>query len=107
MTPAEEMVTVPLRVPGRPLSGFWRELSGALAAGVVLLAVIVLVLQSIAWVRGMPGLGTWVLIGHLVAAGLVVAAQRVVDRRTGRTALWAGLGTGAVVLATLLLFWWT
>jgi hypothetical protein len=107
VTPADEMTTVPLRVPGRPVSGFWRELSGALAAGVVALAVTVLVLQTIAWTRGMPGLGTWVLVGHLLAAVLAVAAQRVVDRRRGRPALWAGFGTGGVVLAALVLFWWS
>jgi 4-hydroxybenzoate polyprenyltransferase len=85
---------------------FWAELTGALAAGTVLLAVVVLVLQVLAWVKGMPGLGVWILIGHLVGAGLMIAAQRIVDRREGGPALLAGLGAGAVVVAILVLFWW-
>jgi hypothetical protein len=102
-----EMATVELGKPGEPKSGFWREFSGAVASGVVMLAAVVLVLQVISWFRGMPGLGTWVMIGHLVAAGLAVVTQRVVDRRDGRPARLAGLGLGLVVLALLLLFWWS
>jgi hypothetical protein len=97
--------TVELATPGRK-SSFWRELSGALAAGVVVLTVVVLVLEINSWVRGVPGLGTWVLVGHVVGSVLAVVAQRQVDRREGRPALLAGLGLGVVVLAVLLLFWW-
>jgi hypothetical protein len=89
-----------------PKSGFWRELTGALTAGTILLAIAVLVLQTIAWLNGMPGLGAVVLIGHLVGAALAVAAQRVADRRSGKPALAAGLGIGAVVVLILVLFWW-
>ncbi|MEV4318593.1 hypothetical protein [Actinocrispum sp. NPDC049592] len=88
-------------------SGFWRELAGAMAAGVVILAAVVLVLEVISWSRGVPGLGVVVLVGHVVGAGLAVFAQRQVDRRTGRGALVAGLGVGAVVVGLLVLFWWT
>ncbi len=88
-------------------SGFWRELAGAMAAGVVILAAVVFVLEVISWTRGVPGLGVVVLIGHVVGAGLAVVAQRQVDRRTGRGALVAGAGVGAVVVALLVLFWWT
>jgi hypothetical protein len=86
---------------------FWRELAGAAAAGVVLLAAVVLVLETISWIRGLPGLGTIVLIGHLVGAVLAVIAQRQLDRRRGRPALLAGLGLGVVVAAVLILFWWS
>jgi hypothetical protein len=89
-----------------PRTRFWRELTGALTAGTVLLAIAVLVLQTIAWLNGMPGLGVVVLIGHLVGATLAVAAQRVADRRSGKPALAAGLGIGAVVVLILVLFWW-
>jgi hypothetical protein len=92
--------------PSPKKSRFWRELTGALAAGTVLLAIAVLVLQTIAWLKGMPGLGVVVLVGHLVGAALAVAAQRMVDRRAGKPALAAGLGLGAVVVVVLVLFWW-
>jgi hypothetical protein len=85
---------------------FWRELTGALAAGTVLLAIAVLVLQTIAWLKGMPGLGVVVLVGHLVGAALAIVAQRMVDRRAGKPALAAGLGLCAVVVVILVLFWW-
>lgn len=85
---------------------FWRELAGALAAGLVILAVAVLVLQIISWTNGVPGLGVVELVGHVVAAGLAVYAQRVVDRRPGRPALLAGLGLAVVVVLVLVLFWW-
>jgi hypothetical protein len=90
-----------------PKSGFWRELCGALAAGVVILAAVVLVLEVISWTRGLPGLGVVVLIGHLVGAVLAVVIQRRLDRRTGRPALLAGLALGAVVVGMLVLFWWS
>lgn len=92
--------------PAPKKSRFWRELTGALTAGAVLLAIAVLVLQTVAWFNGMPGLGAVVLIGHLVGAALAVAAQRVADRRSGKPALVAGLGIGAVVVLILVLFWW-
>jgi predicted lipid-binding transport protein (Tim44 family) len=85
---------------------FWRELAGALTAGTVLLAAAVLVLQVVAWINGMPGLGVFVLVGHIVGAVLVIATQRIVDRRTGRPALLAGLGLGLTIGAILVLFWW-
>lgn len=87
--------------------GFWRELSGSLAAGVVVLAAVVLVMQVVSWIRNVPGLGGWVLAGHVVGAVLAVLAQRQVDRRTGRGALVAGLALGAVVAGVLVLFWWS
>lgn len=92
--------------PPRRRSQFWRELTGALAAGTVLLAATVLVLQVVAWVQGMPGLGVGVLGGHLAGAVLAVVAQRIVDRRAGKLAFLAGLGLCVVVAAILVLFWW-
>lgn len=80
---------------------------GALTAGVVMLAAVVLVLEVLSWTRGLPGLGVVVLVGHLVGAVLAVLIQRQVDRRAGRPALVAGSALGAVVLLMLLLFWWS
>lgn len=97
--------TVELVRPGRGF-GFWRELSGALAAGVVVLASVVLVLQAVSWAEDVPGLGVWVLVGHVAGAVVAVVLQRQVDRRDGRSSLLAGVGLGVVVAAVLVLFWW-
>ncbi|CAM4132942.1 hypothetical protein KIPE111705_42150 [Kibdelosporangium persicum] len=92
--------------PRRRKGRFWRELTGALAAGLVVLALAVLVLQIISWANGVPGLGVVELIGHIVGAGVAVYAQRVIDRRPGRPALLAGFGLAATVVLVLVLFWW-
>jgi hypothetical protein len=105
--PAGETVALAADGGSEPRSGFWRELSGALAGGVVVLAAIVLVLEVISWSRGVPGLGWIVLVGHVVGAVLAVVAQRQLDRRVGRSALVAGLALGVVVVAVLVLFWWS
>jgi hypothetical protein len=102
---AEKVVAAERKGPRRK-GRFWRELAGALAAGLVILAVAVLVLQIVSWTNGVPGLGVVELIGHGVAAVLAVVAQRVIDRRTGRPALVAGLGLTVVVVLVLVLFWW-
>jgi hypothetical protein len=88
------------------LGGPWRELSGALAVGMSVLAVVVVVFQVLAWARDMPGPGVWTVLGHLGAAVLAVVAQRFVDRRAGWVAALSVLGVVAVTGATLWLFWW-
>ncbi|WP_185845558.1 hypothetical protein [Kibdelosporangium aridum] len=92
--------------PKRRKGRLWRELTGALAAGLTVLALVVLVLQIMSWSNGVPGLGVVELIGHIVAAGLAVYAQRTIDRRPGRPALIAGVGIGVLVVLVLVLFWW-
>ncbi|MCE7008413.1 hypothetical protein LWC34_37210 [Kibdelosporangium philippinense] len=92
--------------PKRRKGRFWRELTGALAAGLVVLAVAIFVLQIISWSKGVPGLGVVELIGHIVAAGLAIYAQRTVNRSSGRPAMIAGLGIGVITLLVLVLFWW-
>lgn len=93
--------------PAKPRGGrFWRELAGALAAGLAILAFAVLVLQIISWANGVPGLGVIELIGHIIAAALAIANQRFLDRHTGRAALFSGLAQGLIALAVLVLFWW-
>jgi len=86
--------------------GLWRELSGALAIGMSVLAVVVIVFQVLAWGRDTPGPGVWTVAGHVAAAALAVFVQRFADRLTGWAAALAVLGVVAVSGAALWLFWW-
>ncbi len=108
----EEPTTVELpRVPAssattKARSGFWRELAGALTFGLCLLALVVLGVQILSWVQGVPGPGVGVVIGHIVAAVAAIMAQRFADRRRGPM---ASLGVFAVLISAagaLWFFWW-
>jgi len=86
--------------------GFGRELAGALAVGLSVLAVVIVVFQVLAWVRDMPGPGPAMVLGHLGAAVLAVAVQRVADRTAGLVATLAALAVVAITGVTLWLLWW-
>lgn len=105
-----DVTTVEMPLPHtntpRPRGGPWRELSGALAIGMSVLAVIVIVFQVLAWARDMPGPGAWPVVGHILAAVLAVLAQRFADRLTGWAAAAAVLAVVAVAGTALWLFWW-
>lgn len=90
----------------RHRGGLWRELSGALAVGMSVLAVVVIVFQVLAWGRDTPGPGLWTVLGHVAAAALAVFVQRYADRLAGWAAALAVLGVVAVSGATLWIFWW-
>jgi lipopolysaccharide export LptBFGC system permease protein LptF len=91
---------------GPARSSFWRELTGVLAGGLVVLAVFVLVVEIIAWSRGEQGLGVPSLIGHIVAAVLAVLAQRFADRGSGRIPMIAGCVVVVITVVALWLLWW-
>jgi len=103
----QESVTVELRRPGARKLKFPREISGALAAGMVLLAVLVLGAQVYALFRGTPGPGVLAVIGHIGAGALCFACQRMLDRRTGRATILPGVLMVVVAAATLWFFWWS
>jgi hypothetical protein len=90
----------------RHRGGPWRELSGALAVGMSVLAVVIVVFQVLAWARDMPGPGLWTVLGHVAAAALAITVQRFADRLTGWAATVSVLGVVAVSGAALWLFWW-
>ena len=90
----------------RHRGGPWRELSGALAVGMSVLAVVVVVFQVLAFFRDMPGPGALTVFGHIAAAVLAVFVQRFADRLTGWAAALSVLGVVAVSGAALWLFWW-
>ena len=85
---------------------FWPEVSGALALGLCVLAAVVLGLQVVALVRGVPGPGLLAVGGHVLAAGVAVLAQRFADRLGGRAGVAAVLGVLAIAGFTLWFFWW-
>jgi hypothetical protein len=105
LTDAEVPAMSDQPAPARRL-GFWRELSGALAVGIAVLAAVVVVFQILAWVGDMPGPGLPMVTGHLLAAALALFVQRSADRLGG----WRGAITAGCVLAvagvTLWVFWW-
>lgn len=90
----------------RHRGGPWRELSGALAVGMSVLAVVVVVFQVLAFFGSMPGPGALTVLGHIAAAVLAVFVQRYADRLTGWAAALSVLGVVAVSGAALWLFWW-
>ena len=102
-----ELLTRPEDEPApRHRGGPWRELSGALAVGMSVLAVVVIVFQVLAWGQNVPGPGAWTVTGHVAAAALAVFVQRFADRLTGWAAAASVLGVVAVSGVTLWLFWW-
>jgi hypothetical protein len=86
---------------------FARELAGALAVGLSVLAIVVLVFQILAWIRGMPGPGATMVGGHLGAAVLAVLVQRVADRNGGWLAGLAAIAVVAITAVTMWLLWWS
>lgn len=116
--PREDVTTVEIpRVPDDPTpepaeetptrrSGFWRELSGALAAGLLVLAVVVLAIQVVDQAQGMPGPGVLVVIAHFLCAAGALALQRQADRRRGPQAGLMILLIGVVTGIAVWFFWW-
>jgi hypothetical protein len=80
---------------------------GALTAGLVALAVALVVVWAVAAALGEPGPGAPMLAGHLVAAVIAVALQRVADRRAGRAGRLAAVGAVLVVAAVIGGYWWS
>lgn len=88
-------------------SRFASELAGALAVGLSVLAIVVLVFQVLAWIRDMPGPGATMVGGHLGAAILAVLVQRVADRNGGWLGGLAAVAVVAITAVTMWLLWWS
>lgn len=103
---ADEVETVELNRPAEPApehgGGFARALAGSLAAGLVLLALVLLVAELLTASSGVGGPGTGTLVGHAVAAVVAVAAAVYADRSRGPAA-W--LAVGGVVAVTVVVLW--
>ena len=70
------------------------------------LAVGVLVVGVLCLVNGAPGPGPLKLVGHPVAAVIMLALQRIADRRTGKVAVGAGAGVLVVAGVAFSVLWW-
>lgn len=105
-----ETVELPSEVQPAPAPrkrfGFWREISGALALGLSVLAVVVLGFQVVAWGRETPGPGAFTVAGHLVVAGVAVLGQWFADRRRDWTGAVATVGVFVLAGMALWIFWW-
>ncbi|MBO0848770.1 MAG: hypothetical protein J2P20_04860 [Pseudonocardia sp.] len=83
-----------------------RLVGGAFTAGLVVLAVALVVIWAVAAALGQPGPGASVLAGHLVAAVLAVALQRIADRGAATAGRLAAVGAVLVVAAVIAVYWW-
>lgn len=92
--------------PEPRLARLWRGVSGALAVGLVLLALAMIGVQVYAGTHDLPGPGLDVVIGHVAAAAAAVVAQVVADRRRGWAVAVCGLVVVLLAAATLWFFWW-
>ncbi|WP_244223592.1 hypothetical protein [Amycolatopsis circi] len=70
------------------------------------LAVGVLVVGVLCLVNGASGPGVLKLVGHPVAAVIMLALQRIADRRVGKAAAFAGVGVLVVAVAAFSVLWW-
>ncbi|GAA1333808.1 hypothetical protein [Saccharothrix algeriensis] len=84
----------------------WRGASGAVAVGLALLALALIGVQVYAGSHGLPGPGIDVVVGHVVASVIAVAAQVVADRRTRWVAAACSLAVIVAGATTLWLYWW-
>jgi len=91
--------------PGRPVRTL-RALSGSVTAGVILLAVGIIVVSVMSGRRGIPGPGAESLIVHLFASAAAVLLQRYADRARGAAAALCSLGVFCVAGALLWTQWW-
>lgn len=83
-----------------------RALSGAVAAGLVVMAILVVGAQYLGNQRAFPGPGTVSVAAHIAAAVAAILAQHFADhRRRGTSAL---ASTVVFVIAGVLLWtqWW-
>ncbi|MQA61069.1 MAG: hypothetical protein GEU86_06160 [Actinophytocola sp.] len=82
-----------------------RGVAGTLAAGLVLLAVVLLGVEMFGSDLGVRGPGTMMVLAHVLAAALALGAVIVADRVRGLLAAVTLLGALAVAGFTLWAFW--
>ncbi|MEV0698525.1 hypothetical protein AB0I53_11480 [Saccharopolyspora sp. NPDC050389] len=83
-----------------------RGLTGALAAGFLLLALVLVAVQFWATNQGQEGPGLAALIAQLVAALIALVLQAIADRRNDAQGGLAACGVLVVVFGSLWFWWW-
>lgn len=83
-----------------------RALSGAVAAGLVILCLVVIGSAYVGGGKGFPGPGAVSITAHVVGAVIAIVAQRVADRRDGLGAVVASLLVIVVAALLLVTQWW-
>lgn len=83
-----------------------RGISGIVAGGVVALALLVVAVGLVGWVRDFPGPGGAAMVWHIAAAAVVLFAQRRVDRGRGAAGVGAAVLVVGVAVALLWTQWW-
>ncbi|MGC0363014.1 hypothetical protein ABH922_000998 [Rhodococcus sp. 27YEA15] len=83
-----------------------RALSGTLAAGLVVLTLVVIGSAYLGGARGFPGPGTQSVAVHVVGAVAAVTGQIWCDRRRGLAAVVGSLAVLVIVGAVLATQWW-
>ncbi|MFZ2176982.1 MAG: hypothetical protein WAW17_23685 [Rhodococcus sp. (in: high G+C Gram-positive bacteria)] len=97
-------VAVPRRSPLMVRAA--RALSGAVAAGLVILCLVVIGSAYVGGGKGFPGPGAVSITAHVVGAVIAIVAQRVADRRDGLGAVVASLLVIVVAALLLVTQWW-
>ncbi|MPY83299.1 MAG: hypothetical protein GEV00_08235 [Actinophytocola sp.] len=93
------------RQPSRrdAVARFWRDVAGAVAAGLTLLAAGLFGVLMFAHELGVQGPGAQVAAGHAAAAMFAIAFAILADRTRGRPAV---VGVIAVFVITAATLWW-
>ncbi|MDA3626215.1 hypothetical protein [Saccharopolyspora oryzae] len=92
--------------PARRSKGRFRGLSGSLAAGFLVLALLLAGVQFWATGQGQEGPGLPAVISQLAASLVALALQAVADRRRDLTGGLATAGVFVLVLGSLWFWWW-
>lgn len=83
-----------------------RFLGGAVAAGVFVLTVVVVVAALLGQSRGFPGPGALSIAAHVLASVVALGLAGYADRRRGAPVFVASLLVVGVLLILLLTQWW-
>lgn len=83
-----------------------RGFTGAVAAGLVVLTLVIIGAQVYSSQQDTPGPGAEMVAGNVVAAVAAVLCQRLADRWRGARAVVGVLGVLVLAAAALWLTWW-
>ncbi|WP_298176236.1 hypothetical protein [Saccharomonospora sp.] len=102
-------LTVPTSSPEpvRARIPVWRGITGSCVAGWVLVLLVLLGAQVLAWTNDGEGPGAYSIVGHLIGVALAGAAQYRAERSSGVRAGAAGAAVVVVTAMMLWLFWWS